>query len=400
MTICKLTLSVLVCLCIFLNAPVVYSYSFNNGELSCYVNVEDGGNKTMNSMLFHGLYSKDMEMIKTAISRGANLNARDSCIQPVYFTPLLFSIFQSDMTLFQYLISQGADVNHMRSGVEHPLAVMLMQESRKFDFIKALVEAGARINNIRWTGESAIELVAKWGEDSNSEKQYKRQVLQYLISKGADANSGRFCLPIISATDRGLRNSADFTTIKMLMAAGADPARKHIPKPDDAPYGCDNISAVDVAIRSGNKDWIKFMLPYSSGMPMKKENTDLNPRNGLGTASPVQAASWVKVADSATTSHFVDKDSITRNADGSIDAWVKITNDRPDCTSDYAVIKQKCIIYSVGLERYFGNRTNCFIEDRTYFSDGSNENVVNECGEIYRLVPGSVGELVWKYLYR
>jgi len=113
----------------------------------------------------------------------------------------------------------------------------------------------------------------------------------------------------------------------------------------------------------------------------------------------VQAANWVLVGDSNATTVYVDGDSVIDGPSGSKEAWTKTEFKSPDCTSDYPKALRKCSTRVVVYEKHFKDKTFCPVQAVFYFADGSSQGYTDDCRP-KRVVPDTVPEAVWKYVFK
>lgn len=115
-----------------------------------------------------------------------------------------------------------------------------------------------------------------------------------------------------------------------------------------------------------------------------------------------EAATWVKINEVETTSlkkvWYIDTDSIQINKSGTREVWMKTTFYPPDPTTDHSgkkVQKDSALSFLLfNSEKYF-----CTQEMVEYYTNGSSSSFSFKC-DLKKVVPDTVGEAVWKFLYK
>ncbi|HCE59331.1 MAG TPA: hypothetical protein DEQ74_00625, partial [Wolbachia sp.] len=125
-----------------------------------------------------GNYSK----VKSAIKKGANVNAKDSG----GFTPLYQATDFSSLEIVKYLIEKGADVNAKDSDGDTILHKAVSSPSSDLEIVKCLVKKGAGVNNKGYGGHTPLHSAALCAALSFSNN---LDIVKYLIEKDADINA-------------------------------------------------------------------------------------------------------------------------------------------------------------------------------------------------------------------
>ena len=112
-----------------------------------------------------------------------------------------------------------------------------------------------------------------------------------------------------------------------------------------------------------------------------------------------EASTWEVAGETSTKTIYIDTDSISGDANGPIDLWVKYEYKTKDCAAPFAQEMSKCIVSTMNNERYFYNKTVCYIQMDAYFSDGTNYTLKQSCAPV-KFPPASVGDVIWNYLYQ
>ena len=123
----------------------------------------------LNKKLIKNAMSGNLEIVKSLIEQGADVNAKDID----GWTALIRSSKKGYLEVVKYLIDKGADVNAKTNN--GTTALMNSSDEEHLDIVKYLINKGADINskdNIGWTAL----IFSSYGEE----------VVKYLINKGAD----------------------------------------------------------------------------------------------------------------------------------------------------------------------------------------------------------------------
>ena len=119
----------------------------------------------------------------------------------------------------------------------------------------------------------------------------------------------------------------------------------------------------------------------------------------LSMSTTSEAARWEWIGDAGDNKHYIDTESISGGPDGFKRAWTKVESATPDCTSEFAIGQDKCVSYFLTYDRYYHNRSKCMTQSQWYFTDGTTVGFKHQC-ERERVIPGSIGEIAWKYLFQ
>ena len=153
--------------------------------------------------LFRAIRASDMTGVRTALARGADVNARSEEGD----TPLMYAAAYSTADCMKLLVEQGANPNarDRRDGTA------LMRSVRDIDKVNLLVDRGAEIEARSIRGLTALMVAANLSGASD--------VVKLLLSHKADPRTpdAAGITPLMYAADFG-----DLETVKALVAAGAD----------------------------------------------------------------------------------------------------------------------------------------------------------------------------------
>lgn len=147
--------------------------------------------------IYLAAYRGDLEAVKTYISSGVDVNAKDSggC------TPLLWAVRHDSPEVVEYLIAQGAEINATVGNLTPLLC------ANSLPVVELLVSKGAAINT---NGQKMLHKACRMGD---------KEIATFLLSKGADVNAkssaGR--TPLLDALSFGHPD-----LVPLLVANGAD----------------------------------------------------------------------------------------------------------------------------------------------------------------------------------
>jgi len=119
----------------------------------------------------------------------------------------------------------------------------------------------------------------------------------------------------------------------------------------------------------------------------------------LSVSTATEAANWQYIGKGDEQTAYIDTSSISGSPNGPKEAWTKHELTPPDCTSRYAKSINQCISNYMVYERHFKNKTFCILENIFFFMDGTNSSSASS-GVPNRIIPDSLGEAVWEYLYQ
>lgn len=132
---------------------------------------------------------------------------------------------------------------------------------------------------------------------------------------------------------------------------------------------------------------------------MKKSNLFLMTTLAILMAvTPAEAANWEFIAGAKDIKAFVDTESVSGSPEGPREGWVKYELSKPNCTAAFAKSKKKCIATVISFVREEKNRTYCELQQNYYFTDNTDSSAKLTCKN-KRIIPGSLGEKIWKYFY-
>ena len=158
--------------------PLYYAITLEDME-SAHILIENGSNvneRTEESTLFHILVAKgNLELVKLAVERGANINARDKD----GLTLLHYALAGRKTRIFKYLVKKGADI-HVRDiqglTILHYAAIL-----GNFEVVKYLIEKKGFDPNVKsLNNETPLH---------RASVSCNLEIIKYLVEeKGVDVN--------------------------------------------------------------------------------------------------------------------------------------------------------------------------------------------------------------------
>ena len=118
----------------------------------------------------------------------------------------------------------------------------------------------------------------------------------------------------------------------------------------------------------------------------------------LSASIHAEAATWELIGGTKNIKAFIDTESISGGPNGPKECWIKYELAKPNCTVAIAKSKNKCFSSMISLAREDNNKTYCDLQQTYYFTDGTDQSTTLTC-KYKNIIPGSLGEKIWKYLY-
>lgn len=121
----------------------------------------------------------------------------------------------------------------------------------------------------------------------------------------------------------------------------------------------------------------------------------------LFLGSVAEATNWKFVSETRNgVAFYVDVSSLKAVPPDAQEVWVKHQAKTPDCESDYAKEKNKCIVDGLSYYRLFREKSFCTLKIINHFTDGTHDgNDSYEC-EPRGIVPDSIMDSIWDMVYR
>ena len=167
------------------NAPNVngvtpLSLACTNGSAAMVDRLLKAGAKPNEPEFMQCARAGNLEAVKSLLTRGANVNARESRGGQ---TALMWAVTSKHPEVVQALIERGADVNASSKGGFTPL--MFSAQQGDLETARTLLAAGAKVNAVTggeglWPGMTPLLLASSSGHEALS---------VYLLEKGADVNA-------------------------------------------------------------------------------------------------------------------------------------------------------------------------------------------------------------------
>lgn len=125
--------------------------------------------------LFKAIEKGNLEEVKSAIGKGANVNERDPLVGD---TPLVRAIREGNLDIVKCLVEHGASVNEFDVWNHTPLHKAI--DHQHLNIVKFLIENGANINaKEKPNGKTPLMEAVFWNNFD---------IVDYLLSKGAEVN--------------------------------------------------------------------------------------------------------------------------------------------------------------------------------------------------------------------
>ena len=163
--------------------------------------------KTTDTNLLIDAYCGSVAEIESALTRGANVNARSEC----GYTSLMFASAFNTKEAVRFLLDKGANVD-ARNREKETALMIAVSSGRDSDVVRELIDAGADVNAQNAEGDSPL-FMAGYGCTTD-------EIAVILIKNGADFgvknNDGK------TALKQAVKIS-NFKVARALLAAGADP---------------------------------------------------------------------------------------------------------------------------------------------------------------------------------
>jgi ankyrin repeat protein/beta-lactamase regulating signal transducer with metallopeptidase domain len=179
----------------------------------------------------------DIDQVKSLISKGANVNAKDYRLGMIGMTPLHYASRGGHKDIVELLIAESADVNaKSQTGATPVILAAIGTSPNRKQIVQLLVAKGARVSSIHlfaFLGDLyKVETLLEKGADINVKEDYLNasplhlavvgdndEVVEFLIDQGADVNAKaeEGLTPLHAAMVFG-----DKDMVKLLIDKGAD----------------------------------------------------------------------------------------------------------------------------------------------------------------------------------
>ncbi len=132
--------------------------------------------KSKDQKLFDAICNHDIEGLREALRRGANIEARNIA----GFTPILYAAFCKEKEMVQLLWDAGADIRAVSSSGMNIIQCMVGASTSKnlmIDIAEKLIKAGVNVNHQDRSGKTALMDAADTSD---------REMIKLLMRNGAD----------------------------------------------------------------------------------------------------------------------------------------------------------------------------------------------------------------------
>jgi hypothetical protein len=127
-------------------------------------------NENTPGSLHRAIISGDIEKVKSILSSGVDVNARNT----INGTPLHTAVDKQRKEIVQLLLEKNADVNLVNNARQTPLHIAVNTGQK--DIVELLVAKGADVNTLDGMGDNALSLAQKGGHT---------EIAEFLIQHGA-----------------------------------------------------------------------------------------------------------------------------------------------------------------------------------------------------------------------
>jgi ankyrin repeat protein len=236
----------------------------------------------------------DMEAVKNFIAQGADVNGKQD---EERYTPLHFAAKAGHLESVKELVRLGAKIN-ARTAYGYLPIHLAIEGNAKQDLIDYFLDAGIDINKDIKGGGTILSLAALC---------HNEQLVQHLLSRGADPNGGADQSPMVSAA-----SSRNIKIVDILLQAGTKvnvEPRKDSPLEIAALYG--QIEMMKLLLANGanpnHRDYQNQTALMSAVMSKKIEavqmlleaGADVNVKS-IDERTALDRAEWQKLPEIAT----------------------------------------------------------------------------------------------------
>ena len=124
-------------------------------------------------------------MVSFLLDHGAYVNLADKYSR----IPLHFAVALGKIETVVLLFDRGANVNAVTSTLQSPLHFAVYNRA-SIEMVNILLDRGANIEAVGYRGERPLHnAISKIMTDSEESMDYRRQIVQLLVRRGADVNS-------------------------------------------------------------------------------------------------------------------------------------------------------------------------------------------------------------------
>jgi uncharacterized protein len=230
----------------------------------------------------------DLEMVKSLIAKGANVNAKDEDGE----TALMGAAEKGHLEIVKLLLGKGAKVNAKNE--EGVTALMGAAEKGYLEIVRLLLDKGANVNAKRKDGATALYTAYALRHPAFSTASAKlqgKEVVKLLIDKGANVNvqqEDRLTLLMLAV----VRNDPEM--VKLLLDKGVDVNKRNSTS--------NGKTALMLAVDREYSEIVKLLLPEGKAKIMEEErlrkqirNADQCIRNCIAHLNPKESEMTIAV---------------------------------------------------------------------------------------------------------
>jgi ankyrin repeat protein len=251
----------ILCLLVLVVATLFSSIALAAGTLS-----------RADELLLMGIRNNDIQMVRTALNNGADVNSKDNCGN----TPLTHAVRSEcavfphsarNNTIVELLLQKGADPNAMRNAGFTIFADAAC--SNNYPLTRLLLSYGGNPNVMMPVGLSKLPLMFNVMRNYviNSDNKDFQQLVNEMLKKGADIKCTKvgydfgidkmnLLMFIAGLTDINTPSRA--RAMNLIIANGVDP--------NYTAYSSTfkkNVTALDIAIKQNNRGTVNFLMPLT-----------------------------------------------------------------------------------------------------------------------------------------
>ena len=138
-------------------------------------------NEKLNKQLLNAALNEDLEGMRDALAKGANVNAKSNSSERG--TALTAASWEGHVEVTEFLLDNGAKINEAKAKGLTPL--ILAAWNLRTDIVKLLVKRGANVNARSIGGITALS----WALQSGSDPTINVEIVRILIENGADTSA-------------------------------------------------------------------------------------------------------------------------------------------------------------------------------------------------------------------
>lgn len=166
----------------------------------------DAHNNHNRTMITEAVLNGRIETVKLLLTKGVNVNARDQ----FGWTSVHYAARDGNLKMFEILVKAGADIN-IKGNIGETALTAAASKNKNFPVIRALIRLGADMNALTEKNDSALLIAARNGATDN---------VKALIDAGAKVNIVNIDgMTPLSAT---IWHKEDMNIMNLLINAGAE----------------------------------------------------------------------------------------------------------------------------------------------------------------------------------